>query len=556
MNRNQIFQYTVLSIAGSLLAITSFAQRGEIENQTYEIIKEKSIEFPPANRLFDKVQPIQSNSTDKKIGYAFIDPKISLGSPKLTPVAVSSSDEKTRTELPEAMNNFIKLGAGNFGRFQGEGFLSSRLTEDLVFTGQVKQLSAASGPVYGTNSANSSTLIKLGGKYLRESYKVDGAVEYNRANTYFYGYQPQAEGVVVNRDSLRQIINTFGVQIGFENTEPKSLVDYAVNTSFYSLGDRYNASEIDWGTTLSAAVPLDDHFFALLEGGAFVSQRVDAETFNRNLFRVKPTFKYVSEKFSVTAGVNAVNETDNTLNINRTRAYPVLNIDVVPVAGFHVFAGWNGDIVRNTLRSMLSENLWLAPNVLVANTEKQSDIYAGIKGENSDGFNFEGKASYAKYKNFYVFNNSLTDTSKFSVLYDGLNTNVLTISAQVGYTLNDLFKSSLKANFYNYEVNRLEEAWHRPTFTLNWFNALSISKKLFVTSDIYTVSGLKAKNFKSGIVTKLPTILDLNLKIDYLLTKNFSAYVSINNILGKQYTRYQYYPQQGLNFVGGLSFSF
>jgi hypothetical protein len=538
------------------MATASFAQRGEIENQTYEIIKEKSIEFPPANRLFDKGQPIQSKATDKKVGYAFIDPKISLSSSKLTPVAVSSSDEKTRTELPEAMNNFIKLGAGNYGRFQGEGFLSSRLTDDLVFTGQVKQLSAATGPVYGTNSANSSTLIKLGGKYLRETYKVDGAVEYNRANTYFYGYQPQPEGAVINRDSLRQIINTFGVQIGFENTEPKSLIDYAVNTSFYSLRDRYSASEIDWGTTLSASVPLDDHFFALLEAGAFVSQRVDAETFNRNLFRVKPTFKYVNDQFSITAGVNAVNETDNTLNINRTRAYPVLNIDVVPVAGFHVFAGWNGDIVRNTLRSLLSENLWLAPNVLIANTEKQSDIYAGIKGENSDGFNFEGKVSYAKYKNFYVFNNSLTDTSKFSILYDGLKTNVLTISAQVGYTLNDLFKTSLKANFYNYEVNRLEEAWHRPTFTLNWFNALTISKKLFVTSDIYTVSGLKVKNFQSGIVTKLATIIDLNLKIDYLLTKNFSTYVSINNILGKQYSRYQYYPQQGLNFVGGLSFSF
>lgn len=556
MNRNQILHYTALSIAGTFLATMAMAQRGEIENQTYEIVKEKSIEFPPANRLFDKVQPIQAKATDKKVGYAFIDPKISLSSPKLTPVAIAPSDEKTRSELPEAMNNFIKLGAGNYGRFQGEGFLSSRLTNDLVFTGQVKQLSATTGPVYGTNSANSSTQVKLGGKYLRETYKVDGAVEYDRNNTFFYGYKPQPEGVVVNRDSLRQTINTLGVQIGFENTEPKSLIDYAVNTSFYSLRDRYAASEIDWGTTLSASVPLDDHFYALLEGGAFVSQRVDAETFNRNLFRVKPTFKYVTDQFSVTAGVNAVNETDNTLNINRTRAYPVLNIDVVPLPGFHVFAGWNGDIVRNTLRSMLSENIWLGPNVLVANTEKQSDIYGGIKGENSDGLNFEGKVSYARYKNFYVFNNSLTDTSRFSILYDGLYTNVLTVSAQVGYTLNDLFKTSLKGNFYNYEVNRLEEAWHRPSFTLNWFNAITISKKLFVTSDLYTVSGLKAKNFQSGIVTKLPAIVDLNLKIDYLLTKNFSTYVSINNILGKQYSRYQYYPQQGMNFVGGLSFSF
>ena len=102
----------------------------------------------------------------------------------------------------------------------------------------------------------------------------------------------------------------------------------------------------------------------------------------------------------------------------------------------------------------------------------------------------------------------------------------------------------------------LEEAWHRPDLTLNWFNALSISKKLFITSDLYFLKGIKAKNFQSGTVTKLPVVVDLNFKVDYLLTQNFSAFVALNNVLGKQYQRYQYYPQQGLNFIGGLSFSF
>ncbi|TDB67141.1 TonB-dependent receptor [Arundinibacter roseus] len=532
------------------------AQRGEIESQTYEIVKEKSIEFPPANRLFDKMQPKEGNSGDKKVNYAFIDPAITLASPKLTPVAVVSSDEKNRQEMPEGLNNFLKLGAGNYGRFLGEGFVSTRATDDLVFMAHLNQQSAATGPKDGANSANSATSIKLGGKYIRNAYKVDGSMEYARSNYYFYGYQPQLETVEINRDSIRQTTNLFGVNIGFENTEPASIVDYSVNTSFYTLKDRYNASEIDWGTTLTGSVPIATGFNALFEAGAFISQRVDTETFNRNLFRVKPTFKYTSEFFSVTGGINVVNETDNTLNINKTKAYPVLNFDVVPIPGLHVFAGWNGDIVRNTLRSMLGENQWLAPDFILANTEKKSDWYAGVKGENAGGFNFEGKVSYARYGNFYVFNNSLTDTSKFSVLYDSLGSNVLTISGQAGYNVNDMFKTSVKVNYYNYDVEGLEEAWHRPTFTLNWFNAFTLSKKLFITSELYTVSGLKAKNFDSGIITKLPTIIDLNMKIDYLLTRNFSAFVSLNNILGKQYQRYQYYPQQGLNFVGGLSFSF
>lgn len=537
-------------------ATTLLAQRGEIESQTYEIVKEKSIEFAPANRVFDKVQPVKANATDKKVNYELIDPQIDIMSPKLTPAVGVSSDQKERAGQPDALNNYIKLGAGNYGRFLGEAFVSGRTSEDLVFTGQLKQNSAANGPVDNKNSANSTTNFKVGGKYIMAKSKVEVGLNYDRQNYYFYGYKPQPESVSVNRDTIRQTLNQFGINLGFENTDASVAVDYSVKTSLNTLRDRYNASELDWGTKLTASVPVSGSVYALLEADAFVSQRVDKLTYDRNLFRVKPTFKYVTDLFSVTAGLNAVNETDSELKINRTKAFPVLNVDVVPFTGLHVFAGVNGDIVRNTLKSMLSENQWLGPNVLVVNTEKNLDLFAGVKGESVEGFNYEGRVSLAKYKNFYHFNNSLTDTSRFSAIYDPGKTRVLTISGQAGYNYNDLFKTSLKVNYFDYAVGSVEEAWHRPDLTLNWFNALAISKKLFVTADLYVLRGIKAKNFQSGKVTKLPAIADLNLKIDYLLTRNFSAFVAINNILGKQYQRYQYYPQQGLNFVGGLSFSF
>ncbi len=534
----------------------AFAQKGEIESQTYEIVKEKSIEFAPANRVFDKVQPIQGETGKKKVAYEIIDPQINISSPKLTPSVGVSSDEKDRRDQPDVLNNYIKLGGGNYGRFLGDVFVGGRPSEDLVVTSQLKHLSAANGPVDGKNSASASTNVRAGLKYIRSKYKVEAALDYDRKNYYFYGYQPQPEGVVVNRDTIRQTINQFGANLGFENTDASVAVDYSVKTSLHTLRDRYNASELDWGTKIMGAVPISESFHALLEADMFISQRVDRLTYNRNLFRVKPTFKYATDMFTVTAGLNAVNETDSELNINRTKAYPVLNVDVTPFTGLHVFAGWNGDIVRNTLKSMLSENQWLGPNVLIVNTEKTSEISGGVKGETSSGFNYEGKVAYTQYHNFYNFNNSLADSSKFSIIYDTGKTKVLTISAQAGYNYNDLFKTSLKANFFDYAMGSVEEAWHRPDLTLNWFNALTISKKLFVTADFYVLRGIKAKNFESGVVTKLPVITDLNFKIDYLLTKNFSVFVALNNVLGKKYQRYQYYPQQGLNFIGGLSFSF
>jgi hypothetical protein len=530
-------------------------QRGEIESQTYEIVKEKSIEFPPANRLFDKVQPIQPKATDKKVTYEFLDPRLNIAIPKLTPTVIAASDEKNRQAQPEPLNNYLKLGAGNYGRFLGEAFVSSRATEDLVFLAKAKHLSATTGPVYDKLSGNAASMAQAGAKYIRNDFKVEGNVDYHRDSYFFYGFRPQAEGVELNRDSLRQTINRVGLQMGFENTNPKTAVDYSVRTSLYSLSDRFTASEMDWGTNLSVSLPIGGSVVALFDADAYLSQRVDAQTFNRNLYRVKPTFKYAHEYFSLTAGVNAVNETDNGLSVNRTRAYPVLNLDVKALNGVHIFAGWNGDIVRNTLRSLLAENQWLAPNVVVANTEKASDIYAGVKGE-SNGLNYEGRVSYTKYRNFYVFNNAMTDTSRFDVLYDGVNTDVLSVAGQVGYSFNEMYRTTLKANYFNYTTDRLEAVWHRPDVTVNWFNALTISKTLLLTSDLYVLNGMKAKNFQTNVVTKLPTIVDLNVKIDYLLTRNFSAFVSINNILGKQYQRYQYYPTQGINFIGGLSFSF
>ena len=225
----------------------------------------------------------------------------------------------------------------------------------------------------------------------------------------------------------------------------------------------FNASETDWGTNLNASLGISDNIVALVVADAYVTQRTDGSIVdNRNLFRVKPTFKYTSDLFTITAGINAVNQTDQRQGINETRAFPVIDIDVVPVGNVHIFAGVDGDINRNTLRSLLAENKWLVSQVVLANTVKSLDIYAGTKGNLGGGFSYEGKVSYARYRNFSTFNKAIPDTTKFSVLYDGGISNVLTVSGQLAYAQKDRFRSTLKADYFGYSLDRLEHAWGRP----------------------------------------------------------------------------------------------
>ncbi|WP_229310916.1 TonB-dependent receptor [Larkinella soli] len=526
-------------------------REGEVDDQEITIEKNRKIELPPANRLFNKIPSVKPSSDQRKLTYEFNDRTLTVGDPKLSPVALDIP--AAQAEQQSLFNNYIKAGAGNYGSFYGEAFGSGQVQENISVDGSFRHLSSSLGPVDGKNSATSENRLKLNGYYQTDAFKLSANLAYDRDVFYFYGYRRPRE---IDRETIKQRLNTTQFRVGIENVDPEKNIDYSLKTGITTFRDNYDASEFDWGTNLKGSVGISESLVALFAADAFVTQRTDGPVDNRNLFRVKPTFKYSTSFLTITAGVNAVNESDKRQNINRTRAFPVLDLDIVPAGNIHFFAGVDGDINRNTLRTFLTENRWLAPKVVLANTEKTWDLYGGSKGELGGGFSYEGKVSYARYRNFYGFNNTWPDTSKFFVVYDSNRAQVLTISGQIGYTFKDFFRSTLRANFYDYSLSRMEAAWSRPTISGSWSNSVIVNKKLFVTADLYHYQGMQNKNFVSGQVFTLKPIWDMNLKIDYFLGKQVSAFVSLNNIFGGNYQRYLYYPQQGLNFLGGLSYSF
>jgi hypothetical protein len=188
-------------------------------------------------------------------------------------------------------------------------------------------------------------------------------------------------------------------------------------------------------------------------------------------------------------------------------------------------------------------------------SNKSMELYAGAKG-NLAGFNYKACISYANYRNLYFFNNSLTDSSQFTVLYDPKNTTVLNLGADLSYDVAETFRIGLNTNFYNYNMGSLEKPFHRPGFTTSFLATYNLYKKIYFNMDIYYLSGLTGKNFISGEVVDLKGIFDMNLKADYKFSNVFSAFLEVNNILSKKYQRFLYYPVKGINVLGGISYSF
>lgn len=555
---NKMLFVTGFSVALNFLSTQVFAQLDD----DIVITKDRKVELPPANRVFEKIPPVQGNPEDRQMKYSFFDRKPKgVEEIKFSPNVVSPDGGKKKEEA-EKYNNYVSLGAGNFGRIFGELYVNSQQDQKMIFGVHAMHNSTNRGPVDDKNSANMYDKAELTGKYLAERFQVLGGLSYNRDQYFFYGYKrPTLE---FDRNTIKQVLNTLNFNVGFENIAPNPRVDYSLKTNIRSLKDNYSAQETDWTTTFNAYFPIfEEKFVALLNADANMAQRSDGVVDKRNLFRIEPAFKVNLNRFGGSIGYRAVNEFDEVKKINRTKGFPTVLLTYKFPSLIYVFAGMDGDIVRNTLGSFLTENPYLKPQTKLLNTEKIREFYIGGKGDIVSGLSFNFRGSMGYYKNLYYFNNyapkmneTLADTSKFTVLYDSLRTQYFNVTVQLNYQPAEIWRTYIRGDFNHYQRRAYEKPFHRPLTSVKWGNTLIVSDRLIANVDMYYLGKTYAKSPTTSVLTTNKAIFDLNTEFDYLFGKQFTAFVKLNNILGKKYVRYQYYQQQGLNFLVGVNYSF
>lgn len=554
----------------SLISVYSFAQK-TVVNEEINITKEREVVLPKANRIIDKIPPVVTDKKEKKMTYAFFDRKpTAVEETKFVPNVVNPAAKKSNNDAVLGYNNYFKVGLGNYGRIYAETYINSDQNKKFVYGISGLHNSTKRGPVAAENSATSNSNISVDGKYHQNNYELKLKMGYENRGYYFYGYD-----TLVNRDytqvDLKQRINLYNFTATFENTNPKPKVDYSLTTGIKSLSDFYKASELDWGTQFKAYFPLkEDKITALLAAEAYLTQRSDNyfETDNvrkRNLYRVEPAFRFDFGRISAKIGYKAVNEYEQIEKINSTKGFPTASISYKTPSLTYFFIGFDGDIIRNTLHSFLNENPFIVQAVNIKNTYKNQDFYIGSRGELFNGISFNTKISYGKYQNLYFFDKypgtsdspekKILNLTKFQAVYEEAQTDFVNVSAEIGYSNFENWKSNLKLDYNYYETVNYPKPFHRPAFTGRWGNTFTITEKLVSSIDLYYLAGIYARDLvELGTEPiKMKDIVDLNAEFTYLFSKQFSAFVKLNNIVGQNYQRYYNYPQMGLNFVAGIN---
>ncbi len=535
---------------GALMGQENWELEGDVQDAEIVIEKDLKITLPPAIRQFEKVAPMPQAEYLPAQTYWFRNYNLALSplNPQIRILTMKPSP------LPRLLGNYAKAAYGNFQTPYLEGFFNNKRSSEYALGLHFRHLSSAKGPVDGKNSGSGETIAGVSAATFEGNTHFKGGLRYSRHNYHFYGYDPS---ISVERDSIEQVFNRVEVALGLGNTEPLNGHFYRVNLSFDYLTDAYEAQEIEVGLKPHFQFKINENSQFHLDTEVRIGQKQDVlSIFNRHLFRVKPYVKTTTGQLQLQFGANVVWENDTIRGGDQVHFYLVAQFDYDLAPSLAVYGELKGDIQRRTLNSLSWENPYLDQEVAVFNTNQKLFFQGGIKGRIGGEFGYNAGVSYGNYRNLYFFTNSARDSTRFEILYDRGNTSILSFFGEIGYSKGEKFRNNLRADFYSYQTDDLIEAFHKPSFKASYLATYNLYEKILFNLDLYLMGGLTGLNLQSGSLKELDSIVDLNLKADYLVSDQFSIFIAAENLLSNEFERYLNYPSRGLRILAGATLSF
>jgi len=528
-----------------------------IDDAQLVIEKEAQLEMPTVTRNFGKMSVLEydgrgtnneyvRNLIDKRTGD--INPFISpLRMPVETSLGVGPSD------------NYFKLGVGNFFTSYLEAMFTDGVEDSYTVGAHVKHLVSRNGPIDGRNSGSGQNGAELFGKVFTEAGTLTGSIGYDRIHTHFYGYDSLPDGMEIDRDSIYQKYETFNAKVDFlSQSDMMTDFQYQAGADFHYISDNLNASEYSLGLDFGGKYFLVENSGIELNVEAVFSQLRDTATVNRGLYKLGAAYDFDNGQFHLTAGARVAYNAEDGWEDSRFRIYPHLRLDYVLVDEVAaVYAQVSGDLEQVTLREVSQENPWLAPNLNLLHTDKQLEVLAGLSTSPSGNLGVNVEVGFARLNNLYFLANDTLAPASFRTIYDNGVTNRLHLQAESSFSAGG-FRGVLKLGFFSYGTDSLEAAWHRPSMLNNFTASYAISDEFRVYTDIYHIGGLEAPplSVEQGPTVELESIFDANIRFDYRISDNFSAFLSLNNILSQNYQRYYRYDVRGFNMLAGVAYSF
>jgi hypothetical protein len=573
----------------SLLLIAfqfSFAQKKE-ENIGTEVVNVLKPYTPTISDAFKiKETPAlneEGNTKKETIKYAvFSFPVASTFTPSKGKAA---GIEKAKQE--HLFKNYLTIGGGNYGTLNGELFVTENLNATEYVAGMLRHLSSQGGIknlelddaffdtsldlTYGSNDKDLSWNLDLG--YQNQIYNW-----YGLPTDFGSTLAPSDRMALVSSINSQQSYNT--ISLGGKMAVEEGVFKEA-SIKFDHFSDAFGSSENRFYVKPTFQLDVIEQSIkvnAIVDylGGSFKKNYANTNTnpvkYGYTNFGIAPSFEMKQADWTLHLGAAIFYSLDTQNSNNKFLIYPQINASYKVVGDLMIFyAGAEGSLEQNSYLDFVNENPYVSPTLNIAPTDKQYDVFAGLKGKLANNVSYNLRASYCnerdkalfKSNNFtenatnenYAFGNSL------QVVYDDMKT--VQFYGELKADFSEHITFGINGTFSSYTNDIQKEAWNLPTIKLNSNIDFDITSKWYAGVNVFFVGERKDQKLNSAIVyvvepspIVLKSYFDLNAHLGYKYSERLTAFLRTNNITNQAYEKWLNYPVQGFQIVLGVNYKF
>ncbi|AWI27009.1 TonB-dependent receptor [Flavobacterium pallidum] len=572
------FQYTALIF---LLSLSQFAlaqkQDEDLGNEVVNVVKPYTPTISDAFKVKETPTLEDEDNTKKEdIEYnIFSFPVASTFTPSKGRAAAVD-----KTEQERLFKNYVTLAIGNYGNANAELFVTENVGETGYVGGMLRHFSSQGGIndlMLEDKFSNTALDLTYGVKQSNLSWTADLGYQHQIYNWYgiredYFGQDPALyDGV----DAKHTYHNFYlGSKLRFNDSFFKE-----ASVKFDRFWDSFDSAENRFYVKPSFDFNISDtkiktDFIVDYVGGEFKDNYfgTGALRYGYTNFGVHPSFVINRDAWTVNLGAAAFFSLDTENSDNKFFLYPQVNASLKVVGDLMVFyAGAEGGLDQNTYRDVTNQNPFVSPTLAIAPTDRQYEIFAGLKGKLSSTVSYNLRGSYTSEKNKALFKNNvfpdaneiLSDLepyqlgNSFQLAYDDVKTISFYGELKADFSKNVAF--GVNATFNSYTTDIEEEAWNLPALKLATTLDVNITPKWYAGASLFFVGERKDLLQYSGFsedVATLDSYIDANAHVGFKCNERWTAFLKVNNIANQKYEKWLGYPVQQLQVMLGANYKF
>jgi outer membrane receptor protein involved in Fe transport len=480
-------------------------------------------------------------------------------------------------------SNYASLAVGNYSTINGELFLTQNVGDNGYVGAMVRHLSSGGGiksAELDDSFHNSSIDLTYGTRTQALAWNLDAGYQDQGYN--WYGL-PADFGSALTPEDRQAVIDSINPKHTYHDAYLGTRLHFndgifsGVDAKFNRFWDSYNAAENRFTAKPSLDVAFNDTKIRLdlivdYLGGQFDANLNDlANKYSYTNIGAHPSFRINKDDWTIDLGATAFYSMgklgDDTQN--KFFIYPAVNASYKLVGDLMVFyAGAEGTLQQNSYRDLANENPFMAPILAIAPTDKQYDIFAGLKGKLASGVSYNVRGSYVNERGKALLKANDYDApviadfdygNSFQVVYDDVKTVSVFGEIKADFSKHVTFGVNATVNSYGTDLE--DEAWNLPALKIGSTLDVDITPKWYAGAQVFFIGERKDAQSdldspSGGGTVTLKSYFDGNLHVGYKHNDRLTGFLKVNNIANQQYQKWLNYPVQGIQVMLGASYKF